>query len=79
MNRYLKLLDHLPKSWSIDQDSRIQGVKGSSEKDRKKIHTEKSLTLGTVFLYKYTLKILRSKGREDASVYIICIKPFAFT
>jgi len=28
-------LDHLPKSWSIDQGSRIQGAKGSSENDRK--------------------------------------------
>ena len=31
----LIILDHLPKSWSIDQGSRIQGAKGSSENDRK--------------------------------------------
>jgi len=45
----------------------------------KQTHTEKSMTLGTIFLFRDTLKILRSKGREDASVYVICIKPFAFT
>ena len=26
------IMAHLPKSWLIDQDSRIRGVKGSSEK-----------------------------------------------
>ena len=72
-------MDHLPKSWSIDQGSRIRGVKGSSENNQKTKHTEKSLSLRTVFLYGHTLKILRSKGREEASVYVICIKPFAFT
>jgi len=72
-------MDYLLKSWSIDLGSRIQGAKGSSENDRKKIRTEKLLTLGIVFLYRHTLKILRSKSTENASVYIICIKPFAFT
>jgi len=40
----------------------------------KQIHTEKALTFGTVFLYRHTLKILRSKGRENAeelNVFII--------
>jgi hypothetical protein len=45
----------------------------------KQIHKEKPLTLGTVFLYRHTLKILKSKGRENVSVYAICIRPFAFT
>jgi len=67
-------MDHLPKSWSIDQDSRVR-VKNTE----KHIYTEKFLALGTVSLYRYTLKILRSKGKEHASVYVICIKPFAFT
>jgi len=59
-------MDHLPKRWSIDQDSRIR-----SEAERirvkiteKQIHIEKSLTLGTVFLYRHTLKILRSKAEK---------------
>jgi hypothetical protein len=43
------------------------------------INIEKSLTLGTIFLYRHTCKILRSKGKEGASVYVICINPFAFT
>ncbi len=34
----------------------------------KQIHTEKSMTLGTVFLYRPTLKILRSKSRKEAGV-----------
>ena len=61
---------------------RIQGFKGSRVRVKiteKQIHIEKSLTLGTVFLYRHTLKILRSKGRENLSVYAIRIKPFAFT
>ena len=80
-------MDHLPKSWSIDQDSRDPGFAlGYARQARvrvkiteKQIHIEKSLTLGNVFLYRHTLKILRSKGRENVSVYAICIKPFAFT
>jgi len=47
-----------------------------TEKQR---YAKKYLTLGIVFLYRHTLKILKSKYREDASVYVICIKPFAFT
>ena len=31
----LILKDHLPKSWSIDQDFMIQGVRGSSENNQK--------------------------------------------
>ncbi len=76
----LLIMDHLPMSWSIDQDSRTQGVKVSSENDRRtNTHRKVSLTFGTVFLYRHTFKILRSKGREGASVYAICINPFAFT
>jgi len=61
---------------------RIPGFKGSRvqvKMTEKPIHTEKPMTLGTVFLYRHTLKILRSKGREEAIVYVIYIKPFAFT
>jgi hypothetical protein len=61
---------------------RIQGFEGSRIRVKiteKQIHIEKFLTLGTVFLYRHTLKILRGKGRENVSVYAICIKPFAFT
>ncbi len=61
---------------------RVQGFKGSRVRVKmieKQIHTEKSLTLGTVILYRHILKILRGKGRKDASVYAICIKPFVFT
>jgi hypothetical protein len=45
----------------------------------KQIHKEKTLALGTIFFYRHTLKILRSKGKEDASAYVIGIKLFAFT
>ena len=69
-------------SQRIDRLIRVPGFKGSRVRVKmieKQIHAEKFLTLGTVFLYRHTLKILRSKGREGASVYVICIKPFAFT
>ena len=61
---------------------RVQGFKGSRIRVKiiqKQIHIEKFLNIGTVFLYRHTLKILRSKDREDASVYVVCIKSFAFT
>jgi len=74
------------QEWIISQRVgrliRVQGFKGSRirvKMTEKQIHTENSLTLGTVFLYSNTLKILKGKGRENVSVYIICIKPFSFT
>ena len=37
--------DHLQKSWSIDQGSRIQEVEGSSEKIPKNKYIQKNLWL----------------------------------
>jgi len=56
---------------------RVQGFKRPRirvKTTKKQIYTEKFLTLGTVFLYRHTLIILEGKGREGASVYVICIK-----
>jgi len=76
-NYYLRII-----SQRVGRLIRIQGFEGSRVRVKiteKQIHIEKFLTLGTIFLYRHTLKTLKSKGRENVSIYAICIKPFAFT